>query len=103
MITPTASLFLFLQWGRNLFVAESKTSSGTATTVDVLQWGRNLFVAERAMRSFDAELVLIPSMGPQLVRCGKYLKDVQNVPVAVLQWGRNLFVAESWANNRRRR
>ena len=62
----------WLQWGRNLFVAEC--CSSVIILVDSrkrLQWGRNLFVAECSRRLF---VVLMNGV--------------------VLQWGRNLFVAE---------
>ena len=36
-----------LQWGRNLFVAESVCRIPKPAKVYMLQWGRNLFVAER--------------------------------------------------------
>ena len=40
-------LYLYtLQWGRNLFVAECKTSAKDMILGTWLQWGRNLFVAE---------------------------------------------------------
>ena len=84
-----------LQWGRNLFVAESVYRRPDTTALGYLQWGRNLFVAEshyyRRIRpnlsSFNGaatcslrkgaiyvqvpEENIQPSMGPQLVRCGK--------------------------------
>ena len=37
-----------------------------------LQWGRNLFVAESAKHIGNQRYADSPSMGPQLVRCGKY-------------------------------
>ena len=36
----------WLQWGRNLIVAESSARRPSATWLRVLQWGRNLIVAE---------------------------------------------------------
>ena len=36
----------------------------------------------------------LPSMGPQLVRCGKSLLPPHSSQFVILQWGRNLFVAE---------
>ena len=65
-----------------------------------LQWGRNLFVAESVQwKSIQSDLVK-PSMGPQLVRCGKCLNPhVFHDPEFFLQWGRNLFVAESRSCN----
>ena len=64
-----------LQWGRNLFVAESSKDTVDSFWIFLLQWGRNLFVAERAGRHHTPRVILRPSMGPQLVRCGKaYLR-----------------------------
>ena len=40
----------WLQWGRNLFVAESPASTSTPPKGTSLQWGRNLFVAESSIR-----------------------------------------------------
>ena len=61
-----------LQWGRNLFVAESlRASASWSRIMSSLQWGRNLFVAERPPRHGRGLPVPAASMGPQLVRCGK--------------------------------
>ena len=61
-----------------------------------LQWGRNLFVAERHGQRDCKCRHDLPSMGPQLVRCGKREAAAIGTQVHVLlQWGRNLFVAES--------
>ena len=134
-----------LQWGRNLFVAERNayqknpiawdmSFNGAATCslrkaifskapycIPVnLQWGRNLFVAESFLHSTLIGFLSQPSMGPQLVRCGKSpsspvstirspsfngaatcsLRKVidgyrDRINAEALQWGRNLFVAES--------
>ena len=67
---------------------------GCAGGTVYLQWGRNLFVAE-CLWGFPLRRALCqPSMGPQLVRCGMMsLPPLAHVP-NVLQWGRNLFVAE---------
>ena len=92
-----------LQWGRNLFVAESAgrqvnrqghdTFNGAATCSLrkvacvilsnlqslYLQWGRNLFVAESLMAQLQPPMPTYPSMGPQLVRCGKVENQIDNV------------------------
>ena len=134
-----------LQWGRNLFVAESRQVSNPTALTELLQWGRNLFVAEshtlqrdrdqghvsfngaatcslrkekkggvfRHVRpSMGPQLVRCgkeaigdrtltaagPSMGPQLVRCGKTGVNIAAIVFIDLQWGRNLFVAESFCS-----
>ena len=62
----------YLQWGRNLFVAESSVYVDLMQkTLRLLQWGRNLFVAESGPNWGDTGSNNGPSMGPQLVRCGK--------------------------------
>ena len=61
-----------------------------------LQWGRDLLVAEsnRKVRS-DAKIVLA-SMGPRLVSRGKSSRQAFLGPTPeTLQWGRDLLVAES--------
>ena len=40
------AMALALQWGRNLFVAESGWARRLFEIETKLQWGRNLFVAE---------------------------------------------------------
>ena len=60
-----------------------------------LQWGRNLFVAESCTTSRRGRTATRPSMGPQLVRCGKNMTPSTWSLTSYLQWGRNLFVAES--------
>ena len=108
-----------LQWGRNLFVAEraapphprpglNPTFNGAATCslrkevtdyiadndLEYLQWGRNLFVAESDTNTGASPVRVHPSMGPQLVRCGKSGHSPRMSVPTFLQWGRNLFVAE---------
>ena len=41
-----SDLLSALQWGRNLFVAESHADELDHDIEEILQWGRNLFVAE---------------------------------------------------------
>ena len=85
-----------LQWGRNLFVAECRRLLSTRWAWWLfLQWGRNLFVAECCDLPAAPTLAVLPSMGPQLVRCGMSFRHYWTAGNAsCLQWGRNLFVAE---------
>ena len=60
-----------LQWGRNLIVAEGSLDSWPAPTNRSLQWGRNLIVAEGRGPAPDILFVTCASMGPQLDSCGR--------------------------------
>ena len=108
----------WLQWGRNLIVAEGISDPSECSDICLLQWGRNLIVAEGEVRlaerrahiaSMGPQLdscgragggsgrgggVAVASMGPQLDSCGR--KDLLSMlkDAGVLQWGRNLIVAE---------
>ena len=110
----------YLQWGRNLFVAESwriwtagDPAGGTfngAATCSLRKVSLNaLLPADYRLPSMGPQLVRCgkaavmafyrlggaPSMGPQLVRCGKMEGMSPEYIALALQWGRNLFVAES--------
>ena len=86
----------YLQWGRNLFVAESRFPTDPYCRRGLLQWGRNLFVAESA------------TPGPRTAPRGRTFNGAATCSLRKagggklfyffyldLQWGRNLFVAES--------
>ena len=94
------SKIIRLQWGRNMFVAESRAKRAGARHTLQLQWGRNMFVAERwplppqpsprtccfngaatcslrkAILRCEFVTVRSASMGPQHVRCGKLARSV---------------------------
>ena len=92
---PNMLTYLFLQWGRNLFVAESATGHAVLPEVFVPSMGPQLVRCGKHPSIGSSEGSHSPSMGPQLVRCGKYASQLKWAPIFVLQWGRNLFVAES--------
>ena len=85
-----------LQWGRNLIVAEGCQVTAEVFQGRALQWGRNLIVAEGEIRR-AAELADSASMGPQLDSCGRADHCFSSRMRAQLQWGRNLIVAEGRA------
>ena len=53
-IVTDARLFVVLQWGRNLIVAEGSLSRTRKSASPALQWGRNLIVAEGLRLDFSA-------------------------------------------------
>ena len=59
-----------------------------------LQWGRNLTVAEGDGKLRRGNAHGRASMGPQLDSCGRVEDCLVGEGQAVLQWGRNLAVAE---------
>ena len=60
-----------LQWGRNLIVAEGKKALGATGQYYMLQWGRNLIVAEGTAVGLAEHPGDDASMGPQLDSCGR--------------------------------
>ncbi len=63
---------IWLQWGRDLLVAESKPASAILMqTRSALQWGRDLLVAESKDCRIDTMRRVVASMGPRLVSRGK--------------------------------
>ena len=59
-----------------------------------LQWGRDLLVAESPKQTFPPMKTLGASMGPRLVSRGKLEKLSPYGVDLSLQWGRDLLVAE---------
>ena len=59
-----------------------------------LQWGRNLIVAEGRRAAGGGPPSPRASMGPQLDSCGRRAVGVPAAGPVPLQWGRNLIVAE---------
>ena len=85
----------WLQWGRNLSVAEGAARATMARReAEALQWGRNLSVAEG--NEVTANIV-----NANLLQWGRNLSVAEGSPTIwlapydyPLQWGRNLSVAE---------
>ena len=88
-----------LQWGRNLFVAESRVLQVPHAEVFLASMGPQLVRCGKWHSLPVYRLNVIASMGPQLVRCGKkWAAFPPDIAAALLQWGRNLFVAEREAH-----
>ncbi len=60
-----------LQWGRDLEVAESLMKNGRLVFADSLQWGRDLEVAESKAGKRSLLVAIGASMGPRLGSRGK--------------------------------
>ena len=84
-----------LQWGRDLSVAETRTSLPSWGALSPLQWGRDLSVAETGMtRGWRSE--------PSSLQWGRDLSVAEtgacrgrDPASSMLQWGRDLSVAET--------
>ena len=95
--TVSASvLSLSLQWGRNLPVAEIRSSPDiSATSPTMLQWGPQPSSRGNVMGLIMVHLSLTASMGPQPSQSRKSVAlSVGPGGQPELQWGRNLPVAE---------
>ena len=89
------SALLTLQWGRNLFVAESvRRQLPPADGPRRFNGAATCSLRKVAVRGRVGVLHRLASMGPQLVRCGKIEATGDSLQNIWLQWGRNLFVAE---------
>ena len=84
----------WLQWGRNLTVAEGIWIKHLGALPSQLQWGRNLTVAEGTISVGGIVPPAWASMGPQLDSCGRQADHKKHYGGSELQWGRNLTVAE---------
>ena len=84
-----------LQWGRNLSVAEGGDLHATAPDRTLLQWGRNLSVAEGGCSCRHSRPHPALQWGRNLsVAEGVRLPVGGRMALVPLQWGRNLSVAE---------
>ena len=119
LLVIAAGLFLVLQWGRDLSVAEGRgprrqrrrgpqASMGprpfgrgrhtpgrlSSTAPRQLQWGRDLSVAEGARTTLPWEPTEVLQWGRDLSVAEGWLKSRVVPPTCLLQWGRDLSVAE---------
>ena len=91
-----ASNTAMLQWGRNLFVAESCLAlSNQLARLECFNGAATCSLRKEWADRYESDRQSHASMGPQLVRCGKLRAwHLRRDTRATLQWGRNLFVAE---------
>ena len=84
----------WLQWGRDLSVAEGRGRPVPPSCGRMLQWGRDLSVAEGAASRCAAGAAARASMGPRPFGRGRLETAARFDPFITLQWGRDLSVAE---------
>ena len=86
----------WLQWGRDLSVAECQSGFAGPSFQPLLQWGRDLSVAEcwlRSRQSRNSKHRLQWGRDLSVAECGSALATIQPASMP-LQWGRDLSVAE---------
>ena len=83
----------YLQWGRNMIVAEGSETKGPRTRPSP-SMGPQHDSCGRAPVLDLLRHVVGPSMGPQHDSCGRYLQVLRAASQSLLQWGRNMIVAE---------
>ena len=93
--TKTPSLGAWLQWGRNLTVAERLFHCNALPARHAASMGPQLDSCGKIGSPITGVDCHLASMGPQLDSCGKTYALNQKPVRFELQWGRNLTVAES--------
>ncbi len=85
----------WLQWGRDLSVAETRHSGTAAASTYTLQWGRDLSVAETSSKSSSGSGSSSLQWGRDLSVAETSTRHAGGHRAAELQWGRDLSVAET--------
>ena len=77
-----------------MIVAEGLRGRACYADTPYLQWGRNMIVAEGKEPARAIVARVGPSMGPQHDSCGRVRATEPVSTNSILQWGRNMIVAE---------